>query len=57
MLNKLISFIREYDMVQPGDTLWDIARHYRMALQDILSMNPELTMQPATGTPVITYRR
>ena len=43
--------------VQPGDTLWDIARHYRMALQDILSMNPELTMQPAAGTPVITYRR
>lgn len=43
--------------VQPGDTLWDIARHYRMAEEDICAMNPDLQPQPQPGTPVITYRR
>lgn len=43
--------------VQPGDTLWDIARHYRMAVQEICRMNPDVQMAPAPGTPVITYRR
>lgn len=43
--------------IQPGDTLWDIARHYRMSVQEICRMNPDLSMQPAAGTPVITYRR
>ncbi len=43
--------------VQPGDTLWDIARHYRMAVSDICQMNPDVKKAPAPGTPVITYRR
>ena len=43
--------------VQPGDTLWDIARHYRMPVEDIRSLNPDLASAPAPGTPVITYRR
>ena len=43
--------------VQPGDTLWDIARHYRMAVQDICALNPDMSSSPAPGTPVITYRR
>lgn len=43
--------------VQPGDTLWDIARHYRMAVSDICQMNPDIKKDPAPGTPVITYRR
>lgn len=43
--------------VQPGDTLWDIARHYRMAVQDICRMNPEMAETLCPGTPVITYRR
>lgn len=43
--------------VQPGDTLWDIARHYRMPVDDIRSLNPDIASAPAPGTPVITYRR
>ncbi len=43
--------------VQPGDSLWNIARHYRMDPKAITAMNPELTGPMAPGTPVITYRK
>lgn len=43
--------------LQPGESLWDIAKRYRVPLGEISAMNPQLPESPAPGTPVITYRR
>lgn len=43
--------------VQPGEGIWEIARRYRLPLEEIRALNPLLPDQPAAGTPVLTYRR
>ena len=43
--------------VQPGETLWEIARRYRIAPDEIRALNPQLTDDPLPGTPVIAYKR
>ena len=43
--------------VQPGETLWDIAKRCRVKVDEIREMNPQITGEAAAGTPVITYKR
>lgn len=43
--------------LQPGETLWDVARHYRMRVEDIRAMNPALEGEPLPGTPILTYKK
>ncbi|MBE5782015.1 MAG: LysM peptidoglycan-binding domain-containing protein [Clostridiales bacterium] len=43
--------------MQPGDTLWEIAKRYRIPTEDIAILNPQLSDDPAPGTPIITYKR
>lgn len=43
--------------IQPGENLWEIAKRYRVPLSEISAMNPDLPDMPATGTPVITYKK
>ncbi len=43
--------------VQPGETLWDIAKRYRVSLEEIRQLNPEISGEVTAGMPVITYRR
>lgn len=43
--------------VQPGETLWDIAKRYRVTPEEISRLNPELPENAPAGTPVITYQR
>ena len=43
--------------LQPGEKLWDVARHYRMRIEDIRAMNPELEGDPLPGTPILTYKK
>ncbi|HIC97726.1 MAG TPA: LysM peptidoglycan-binding domain-containing protein [Aquificaceae bacterium] len=33
---------RSYHRVKPGDTLWDIAKKYRLSVKDLLRANPDL---------------
>ena len=42
---------------QPGETLWDIARRYRIPEARVKEMNPELTGEPRTGQGVVIWRR
>lgn len=50
------SGVRLY-FLQPGETVWDIAKRYRIPLQEISRMNQELPENPAVGTPVMIYKR
>ncbi len=43
--------------VQPGETLWDVAKRYRVTLEELLALNPGVAQNPESGTPVIAYRR
>ena len=43
--------------LQPGETVWDLAKRYRVPLEDITRLNPNLSDHPAAGTPVIAYKR
>ena len=43
--------------VQPGETLWDIAKRYRVSLEEIRQLNPQITGEAAVGMPVIAYKR
>ena len=43
--------------LQPGETVWDLAKRYRVPLDDITRLNPGLPDSPAAGTPVIAYKR
>ncbi|MBQ8654374.1 MAG: DUF3794 domain-containing protein [Clostridia bacterium] len=43
--------------VQPGETLWDIARSYRVPLQEVKALNPEITGEPRDGQGVVIWRR
>lgn len=42
---------------QPGETLWDIARRYRLPVDRVREMNPEMTGEPRTGQGVVVWRR
>ena len=42
---------------QPGETLWDIARRYRLPVQGVKALNPELSGDPRTGQGVVVWRR
>ena len=43
--------------LQPGETVWDMAKRYRVSLEEINRLNPGLTADPAPGTPVMAYQR
>ncbi|MBQ7655705.1 MAG: LysM peptidoglycan-binding domain-containing protein [Clostridia bacterium] len=43
--------------LQPGETIWDLAKRYRVPLDDITRLNPDLPESPAAGTPVMAYKR
>lgn len=42
---------------QPGERLWDIARRYRVPLQDVRTLNPELQGEPKAGQGVVVWRK
>ncbi len=43
---------------QPGDTLWDIAKRYRVPRQQLIGLNPSLTdSEVPQGTGVVVWRR
>lgn len=43
--------------VQPGERLWDIARHYRVPVQGVQELNPGLTGEPKAGQGIVVWRR
>ena len=43
--------------VQPGESLWDIAKRYRVTMEELESLNPGVPKAPESGTPVIAYKR
>lgn len=43
--------------VQPGETLWDIAKRYRVTMDALRALNPDLPAAPDAGAPVIAYKR
>lgn len=43
--------------LQDGESLWEIAKRYRIPLADISALNPQLPDAPAPGTPIIAYKR
>lgn len=43
--------------LQPGEELWDVARHFRMPVQALKSLNPDLTETLMPGTKIIAYKR
>ena len=43
--------------LQPGEIPWDVAKRYRIPLEEISRLNPHLAADPAPGTPVLAYRR
>lgn len=42
---------------QPGETLWEIARRYRLPEAELRKLNPELQEQPKAGQGVLVWRR
>ena len=42
---------------QQGETLWDIARRYRMPMAFIKELNPELAAEPRPGQGVVVWHR
>lgn len=43
--------------IQPGETLWDVAKRYRVAAADILRLNPEITEDVQPGQGVVVWHR
>ncbi len=43
--------------LQPGETLWDLAKRYRVPVGDMTRLNPQLPDHPAAGTAVVAYLR
>lgn len=43
--------------LQPGESVWDVAKRYRVSLEDLGRLNPELPQDPKPGTPVMAYKR
>jgi len=42
---------------QPGESLWDIARRYRVPVTDVRNLNPDLGGEPKTGQGVVVWHR
>lgn len=42
---------------QPGEGLWDIARRYRVPVEGVRSLNPDLRGEPVAGQGVLVWRR
>ena len=42
---------------QPGESLWDIARRYRVPVKEVRELNPELTGEPKIGQGVVVWHR
>ncbi|MBR3764273.1 MAG: hypothetical protein IKK57_06945 [Clostridia bacterium] len=42
---------------QPGERLWDIARRYRVPVEGVHALNPDLRGEPAAGQGVLVWRR
>lgn len=42
---------------QPGESLWDIARRYRVPEGELRALNPEVTEEPKPGQGVVVWRR
>lgn len=42
---------------QPGETLWDIARRYRIPVEGVKALNPDLAGDPRSGQGVVVWRR
>ena len=43
--------------LQPGESLWEVAKRYRVAPSALETLNPGLSEDAPAGTPVITYKR
>ena len=43
--------------LQPGETMWDLAKRCRVPLSDMIRLNPDLPDSPPAGTPVMAYKR
>ncbi len=43
--------------VQPEETLWDIAKRYRVPVREIQKLNQQLPDHPRAGTPIILYKK
>ena len=43
--------------LQPGEELWDAAKHCRLPMEEIKRLNPALDAAPRPGTPVLAYKR
>lgn len=44
-------------LVQPGETLWTIAKRYGVAPETLLNMNPGLTETPEIGRKICVFRK
>lgn len=42
---------------QPGEGAWEIARRYRIPLEELRALNPELTGEPKPGQGLVVWRR
>ena len=43
--------------LQPGETLWDLAKRYRVPVDEMNRLNPQLPDHPAAGAAVVAYIR
>jgi len=43
--------------LQPGESVWDVAKRYRITLEELARLNPALPDAPQSGTPVMAYKR
>ena len=43
--------------LQPGESAWDVAKRYRITLEELSRLNPSLGETPQPGTPVLAYKR
>ena len=43
--------------VQPGESLWDIAKRYRVSEEEIHHLNPELAQEPQPGQGIVVWHR
>lgn len=42
---------------QPGETLWDISRRYRVPVSEVKALNPDLPEEPKEGQGLVVWRR
>ena len=43
--------------LQTDETLWDVAKRYRVAKETLARLNPDLTGEPSPGQALLMYRR